>query len=235
MEFDRIVKKLRSMGSKKTIASIARFGIKTGSALGISIPELRAFAKQIKPGHSLALKLWDTGIHEARILAGMVDEKDKVTEKQMETWVKDFSSWDVCDQVCDNLFSRTGFAVKKTFEWARRDEEFVRRAGFTMMAVLVWFRIGIKDRDVARMLSAIKKHACDPRNFVKKAVNWALRNTGKSGTRYYEQALALAKELSLSADKTARWVGLDALRELSKEKIIKRAVIREEAFSRRGL
>jgi 3-methyladenine DNA glycosylase AlkD len=104
-----------------------------------------------------------------------------------------------------------------------------------MMAVLVWFRIGIKDRDVARMLSAIKKHACDPRNFVKKAVNWALRNTGKSGTRYYEQALALAKELSLSADKTARWVGLDALRELSKEKIIKRAVIREEAFSRRGL
>jgi 3-methyladenine DNA glycosylase AlkD len=235
MELDRIIKKLRSMGSKKIKASLARFGINTGSSLGVSIPKLRALAKQIKPDHSLALKLWDTEIHEARILAGMVDEKEKVTEKQMDAWVRDFSSWDVCDQVCDNLFSRTVFAVKKTFEWADGSEEFVRRAGFTMMAVLAWFRMGINDRDVARMLSAIKKHACDPRNFVKKAVNWALRNIGKSGTRYHKQALALAKELSVSNDRTARWIGLDAFRELSKEKIIKRAGIREESFSRRSL
>jgi 3-methyladenine DNA glycosylase AlkD len=234
LNINNILKKLDSMGSKKNKSKMGLFGIKTGNALGIAIPELRAFAKETGACHETALLLWKTGIHEARIMASMIDEKDKVADSQMEEWVNDFDSWDICDQVCDNLFSRTDSAVKKSIEWAGREGEFIKRAGFTMMAVLAWFRLGITDNDVEKMLSAIKKNASDRRNFVKKAVNWALRNIGKSGTRYYKQALNLAKELSVSKDKTARWVGLDALKELSKENIIKRAGMREKSFLKRA-
>lgn len=157
MEIDEIITRLKSLSNPKSVEGMARFGINPENTLGVSIPALRKMAKEIGISHILAQ--WDTGIHEARILAGMIDEPDKVDDFQMEQWVRDFDSWDVCDQVCMNLFDRTGFAYHKALEWSGREEEFVKRAGFALMAVLAFH-----DKKAG---------------YVKKAVNWALRQIGK--------------------------------------------------------
>ena len=174
---------------------MARFGIYSNNTYGVSIPTLRKTAKDTGKNHALALKLWSSGIHEARLLAGMIDSPEDVTEEQMESWVKDFNSWDVCDQVCSNLFDKTGFAYKKAVEWSKRDEEFVKRAGFVLMAALAVHDKSAKDKAFVKFLPIIKRESVDSRNFVKKAVNWALRQIGKRNTYLNKEAIKTAKDI----------------------------------------
>lgn len=216
MTYANVVSTLRSLGRKKDLAEMARVGMVTDGALGISIYDLRALAKTMKPDHALAARLWKSDIREARILSGMIDEKEKVTDAQLESMVVGFDSWEICDQTCDNLFSETRFAYRKALAWAKREETFVRRAGFTLMAIIGWYGKGCTDAQVLRFLPLIERYAVDGRNFVKKAVNWALRNIGKGrGMRFYSEAMRIAKRLSRSSNASARWVGKDALRELT--------------------
>jgi len=200
---------------------MARFGIDTKDAFGVPIPKLRALAKTIGKDHALAQVLWDSRIHEARILAALIDVPVLVTEKQMGRWVKDFNSWDVCDQVCGNLFDRTTFAHGKALEWAERKEEFVKRAGYVLMAGIAVHDKKAKDGDFEKFFSAIIKGSTDERNFVRKAVNWALRQIGKRNLVLNKRAIAVAKKVKAIDAKSARWIAADTLRELTSENIQK--------------
>ncbi|RLC32791.1 DNA alkylation repair protein, partial [Candidatus Woesebacteria bacterium] len=198
------------------------FGIKPNKALGISIPNLRKLAKEIGKNHKLALLLWRSGVHEARILAGLIDEVDKVTEKQMDSWIKDFDSWDVCDLVCANLFDKTPFAFKKAIEWTKRKREFEKRAGFALMACLAWHDKKAGDNKFLKFFPAIKRESVDERNYVKKAVNWALRQIGKRNRNLNKEAIKIALLIQNKESKSARWIANDALRELKSEAVQKR-------------
>ncbi len=216
MSLEEVVELLKSHANPRNAAGMARFGINPENTLGISIPFLRSLAKKIGKDHKLAQELWKTKIHEARLLAGFVDNPQLVTRKQMDNWAKDFNSWDICDQVCSNLFDRTPYAWTKASQWARDKREFVRRAGFVLMAALSVHDKQAADKDFLKFFPLIEKYSTDERNFVKKAVNWALRQMGKrknSGLR--KPALALAKKLAASDSPAARWSGKDAFRELS--------------------
>src|SRR3989304_10246314 len=190
-----LIKKLKSLSNPEAVAGMARFGINPKNTYGVSIPALRKMAKEIGKNHLLPQKLWNSGIHEARILAGMIDSPDEVTEKQMERWARDFDSWDVCDQVCSNLFDRTKFAHEKAMDWSRRRDEFVKRAGFVLMATLSVHDKEAKDNAFLKFLPIIKRGARDQRNFVKKAVNWALRQIGKRNLSLNRIAIKTAKEI----------------------------------------
>jgi len=218
MKLNDVVKELKSMANPKNVKGMARFGINSVNTLGISIYDLRPMAKRLGKDHELAYQLWSTGIHEARLLAGFIDEPDKVTEPQMEHWVKDFDSWDVTDQVCSNLFDKTRFAYKKAFEWSGREEEFVKRAGFVLMAALSVHDKKAPDKDFEKFFPIIKHEATDERNYVKKAVNWALRQIGKRNKALNKAAVKVAKEVRKIDSKSARWIASDALRELTSEK-----------------
>jgi 3-methyladenine DNA glycosylase AlkD len=219
------LKKLAST-SKKDIEGMARFGINVENALCVSMPKIRKYAKEIGKNHELALQVWDSGIHEAKILAGLIDDREKVTDVQMEKWVSEFDSWDVCDQVIMNLFDKTEFAYKKAKEWAERDEEFVKRAGFAMMASLAVHDKKASNELFIGFLKLIKEKSTDERNFVRKAVNWALRQIGKSrNIELYNIALKTAYEISEIDDKTARWIAKDAIRELESDAVKKRLLI----------
>ena len=209
------------MAVPSRLDGMARYGIRTDRAIGVTIYELRPLARRLGPDHGLALELWDTGIHEARILAGFVDNPALVTEQQMEAWALDFDSWDLCDQVC-GLFEETSFAWSKAHEWSEREEEFVKRAAFAIVAGLAVHAKDAPDRDFERFLSVIRRAATDERNYVKKAASWALRNVGKRNPRLNAKAIATAERLRSSASRSARWVGSDALRELASEKIQQR-------------
>ncbi len=219
MQYDEIIKKLKSLSNPRAVEGMARFGINPKNTLGVSIPNIRDIAKKIGKDHDLALKLWSSGIHEARILAGFIDEPELISEKQMEAWVKDFDSWDVCDQVCMNLFDKTPFAFDKAKEWAARNEEFVKRAGFALMASLAVHDKKATDSEFERLLPLIKRGSTDERNFVRKAVNWALRQIGKRKPALNKKAIATAKEIQKIDSKAARWIAADALRELEDEKV----------------
>ena len=214
MQASVILKQLKAQSNARNIAGMARFGINPHNTYGISIPTLRRIARQSGKDHRLALDLWKSGIHEARILAALVDVPDQVTAAQMERWVKDFDSWDVCDQVCSNLFDKTPFAYRQAMAWSRREEEFVRRAGFALMAALAWHDKSGSDAAFRKFLPAIKRGATDERNFVKKAVNWALRQIGKRNRALNRAAVATAREIQRIDSPAARWIAADALREL---------------------
>lgn len=222
MTYEQIISRLRGMGNPENAVGMARFGINTMEALGISIYVLRDIAKQIEPNHALAERLWKSGIHEARILAALVDEQGKVTEAQMDRWVRDFDSWDVCDQVCSNLFDRTPFAYRKAAEWSDCREEFVKRAGFVLMAALSVHDKQAPNEAFFLFFPIIIREATDERNFVKKAVNWALRQIGKRNIVLNERAVAVAEEIRNINSKAARWIASDALRELRSDKVLKR-------------
>jgi 3-methyladenine DNA glycosylase AlkD len=215
---EAILLQLKALSKPENLAGMARYGIKTDHALGISIYELRKVAAQAGADHALALELWETGGHEARILASYVDRPAWVTEAQMETWAADFDSWDLCDQVC-GLFDRTPFAYPKVFEWSARPEEFVKRAAFAIIAGLAVYDKAAPDEKLAQFLPVIVRTAGDERNYVKKAVNWALRNLGKRSQALNALAIETARQLAASDSKAARWNGHDALRELTSEKI----------------
>jgi 3-methyladenine DNA glycosylase AlkD len=217
-----IVAELRALGDPAAREGQARFGIQTRRAFGISIPSLRAIAKREGRDHDLALELWRTGIHEARLLAGFVDEPSAVTEGQMEAWAAEFDSWDLVDQCCAGLFDRTPWAYGKAEEWARRDEEFVKRAAFALMAALAVHDKEAPDQRFLHFLGLIEREAGDPRNFVKKAVNWALRGIGKRNLALNEAAVKAALRIQEQAKGSARWVASDALRELRNERVMAR-------------
>ena len=217
-----ILKELKSLSDPKALEGMARFGININNTYGVPIPELRALAKKIGKNHELAQGLWASGIHEARILAGMVDDPEMVAEKQLDKWASEFDSWDVCDQCCSNLFGETRFAYKKAFEWSSREEEFVKRAGFAMMAVLAVHDKNAKDEEFMKFLPVIKIKSIDERNFVKKAVNWALRQIGKRNSKLNRAAVKAAEEIEKINSKSAKWIASDALRELTSHAVRKR-------------
>lgn len=217
-----ILKQLKSLSNPENVAGMARFGINPNNTYGVSIPALRKIARETGRHHTLAGRLWSSGIHEARILACLIDVPELVSEEQMEKWVVDFDSWDVCDQCCSNLFDKTGFAYQKVLEWSSRNEEFVKRAGFVLMATLAVHDKMAGDEEFLKFLPLIKREAADDRNFVRKAVNWALRQIGKRNLNLNRAAVETAKELQKTDSKTAKWVASDALRELTNEKIRKR-------------
>ena len=222
MEYDDVLRQLKSLSNPEAVAGMARFGINAKNTYGVSIPDLRKMAKGIGKNHILAQKLWDSGIHEARILAGMIDLPERVTEKQMEHWVKDFDSWDVCDQVCSNLFDKTKFAYPKAIKWSKRNEEFIKRAGFVLMATLAVHDKEADNQKFIRFLPIIKREATDERNFVKKAVNWALRQIGKRNSALNKIAIQTAKEIQKIDSKSAKWIASDAIRELTSEAVRKK-------------
>lgn len=216
---EQIIANLKQLRSVQAIEGMARFGINPAQAMGVSIPVLRKMAKDIGKNQALAIELWDSGIHEARILASMIADPQLMTPELMDAWVNEFDTWDVCDQVCGNLFDRTPFAFEKAIEWCQREQEFVRRAGFVMMAELAVHDKKAPDESFIQFFPLIKQYANDERNFVKKAVNWALRQIGKRNSRLYALALACAHEIQNMDSKTARWIARDAIKELeAKEK-----------------
>jgi len=216
---DELIEHLKSLANPNDVEGMERFGIKGDKALGIRVPVLRKLAKAHRNDHQLASALWASGIHEARLLASMVDDPAQVTEEQMESWVADFDSWDVCDQVCMNLFDRHPLAYQKAVEWSRREEEFVKRAGFAMMASLSVHDKAADDSAFEPFFERMKAGAQDERNFVRKAVNWALRQIGKQRPGLASRCVQLAQELAESESKSARWIGKDALREFEKKGI----------------
>ena len=222
MNADEIIKKLKSLRNPKNVEGMARFGINPEKTLGVSVPNLRKIAKEAGRDHALAQKLWASGFHEGRILASMVDEPEKVTKTQVNAWVRDFDSWDVCDQCCMNLFDKLPFAFEKAIEFSRRNREFEKRAGFALMACLAWHDKEASDGKFKAFFPCIKKQATDERNYVKKAVNWALRQIGKRNRNLNKAAIKTAREIGKIDAKGARWIAADALRELEGEAVQKR-------------
>jgi 3-methyladenine DNA glycosylase AlkD len=232
MNHEDIIKQLKKLSNPKNVEGMAKFGINPKYALGINIPVLRKTAKEILKHrdykdsplarHKLALNLWKSKLHEVKILACMVDTPEEVTEKQMEKWASDFDSWDIVDQTCSNLFGRTPFAYKKAFVWSKRKEEFVKRAGFVLMATLSVHDKKATDAKLSKFFPAIKREAIDERNFVRKAVNWALRQAGKRNKKLNKESIKLAREIEKMDSKSAKWIAKDALRELTSKNVQKK-------------
>jgi 3-methyladenine DNA glycosylase AlkD len=218
----QILTELKSLGNPAAAEGMARYGINTERAYGVSIPNLRKIARKTGKNLPLAEALWASGIHEARILAGMIYPPEEITAKQMEEWVSDFNSWDLCDQCCNNLFRKAVDAHGKAVEWSSRKEEFVKRAGFVLMACLSVHDKKAGNSEFRKFLPIIKREAVDKRNFVKKAVNWALRQIGKRNLSLNEAVIAAAHEIEKMDSSAAKWVAKDAIRELTSEAVQKR-------------
>jgi 3-methyladenine DNA glycosylase AlkD len=222
MTTEEIISELRKHYNQKNVDGMARFGIVSENAFGISAPVIKSFAKKIGKNHELALKLWQTGYYDARVIAFLIDDPKLVTKSQMNNWVRDFDSWAICDGTCCYLFRKTPFAFEKIHEWADRKEEFVRRTSFSLMAYIAVHDKKRDDKDFLQFFPLIKKYSVDERNFVKKAVNWALRQIGKRSKFLNKEALKLAKEILKQDSKSARWIANDAIRELVNPKTIAR-------------
>lgn len=227
-----LLAELRALGSEANRAGMARYGINVERAFGVSVRTLRTLARRIGTDHALALALWATGNHEARLLACFVEEPNAVTEAQAQAWAETFDSWDLCDQAATSLFDRTPLAWPRALAWARRDEPWVKRAGFALMAGLAAHDKAATDQAFMKLLPLIEEAAGDDRNFVRKAVNWALRNIGKRNLALHTAALACARRILAAANtraggprggdagaRSARWVATDAIRELDAEKL----------------
>ncbi len=201
---------------------MARYGINPEKNLGVSVTTLRKVAKEIGKDHQLAQRLWSTEIRDARMVAALIDDPKLVREEQMERWVKDFNSWDICDHCCGHLFDKTEYAYQKAREWSKRKEEFVKRAGFALMAWLAVHDKKAEDKEFLIFFPLIKNESIDSRNYVKKAINWALRNIGKRNLNLNKKAIKTAKEIKKMDSKSAKWIASDAIRELTSERIQKR-------------
>lgn len=216
-----IIDHLRTLRSEENIAGMGRFGIATETALGISNPDLQKIARVVKRNHTRALALWKTGIREARMVAIYTADQKALNPAEAHSWADDFASWEIVDTAAD-LFTETPFWQDLITEFAADDREFIRRTAFAMIAGASVHLKKEPDATLIGYLPLIEKHATDPRNFVKKAVNWALRNIGKRSVPCHEPALALARKLEAADDRTARWIGKDAVKELSSEKVLAR-------------
>lgn len=215
MVYNEIIKKLKSLSNPKNVEGMARFGLVSKNTLGIKKPVMDKIAKEIGKNHELALKLWASNIYEARVLAALIDDVSMLSEKQMEDWVRDFDSWGVCDNTCMNLFDKTPMAYKKAIQWSKRQDEYVKRAGFALMAALAFHDKKAGDEKFEKFFIAIKRHSNDERNYVKKSVNWALRQIGKRKENLNKEAIKVAREILKIDSKTAKWIAQDAIRELT--------------------
>jgi 3-methyladenine DNA glycosylase AlkD len=229
MNSAEIIEYLRGQGSEKNVLGMARFGISSKNTFGAPMPIIRELGKRIKKNHSLALELWDTEIHEARILASLIADSDELEPQTMDDWTNDFDSWDVCDQTCGNLYCYSKYADSKIFQWAESDKEFVRRTAFALIAYLAVRRKKVSDEEFYKFFDIIIEHSIDERNFVRKAVNWAIRQMGKRSMNMREEILKLCEQI-VSANpnsKSAKWIVQDAVRELNDEKIINRILTKK--------
>ena len=222
MQYSEIINYLKSMSNPEAVQGMARYGINPETAYGVSIPTLRAVAKKSGKDHALAERLWSSGIHEARILATMVDDHRKVTSEQMDSWARDFNSWDLCDQCCNNLFRKVKFARDKALAWSSREEEFVKRAAFVLMACLAVHDKTSGNEEFLTHLRTIFHASQDPRNFVKKAVNWALRQIGKRNVDLNQAAIEAANDIGQLNSGAAKWIAADAIRELTSQAVQQR-------------
>ncbi|MCC7551470.1 MAG: DNA alkylation repair protein [Methanobacterium sp.] len=222
MKLEEIIKELESLSSPEDVEGMARFGINPQKTFAVRIPELRRIAKSAGKDHKLATELWEAGYRETRILACMIEDPDLVTSKQMDRWAVEFDFWEICDQCCMKLFRRTPFAYQKIFEWSMRDEEFVKRAAFTLIAVLAVHDKKAPDEKFEQFFPMIIKESTDNRNYVKKAVNWALRHIGKRNINLNQKAIEIAEDIHKIDSKSAKWIAKDALRELKSDKVQKR-------------
>jgi 3-methyladenine DNA glycosylase AlkD len=214
-----VVRTLERMGDPARRGGMARYGIDISRALGISVTDLRRLAPDLGHDHDLAAALWASGVHEARILASLVDEPARVSQAQMDAWVGDLDSWDVCDAVCGNLFDRTPFALDKAVEWSAREPEFERRAGFALMAWAAVHRKDLPDAAFSSLLPLIRDRSTDDRNFVKKAVSWALRQIGKRSAGLNTKAIRTAEQIERIDARSSRWIARDVLRELRSDAV----------------
>ena len=219
---EKVLEQLKAKARPDQLEGMSRFGIVGEKRLGVSIPDLRRLAREVGKNHELALKLWASGFEDARILASMVEVPEQVSEEQMEDWVKDLGSWDVCDQLCMNLLDRVKGIRKKIVDWSRREGEFVRRASFSLIAVISVHDKQVPDEEFSAFFPLIKQGALDERNYVKKAVSWALRNIGKRNSNLNRMALETARGIRQLDSKAARWVASDTIRELESEAVQKR-------------
>jgi len=222
MKLHEIIKVLQKLSCKENIKGMAKFGITPEQTYGIKIPHLRDLAKKIGKDHDLAMQLWKEDTRETQILASLVAEPSKLTNRQMEDWIKDFNYWEICDQCCMNLFEKLDFAYEKATELCVREAEFARRTGFVLMARLGVSDKKAQDKKFTQFFPYIIKGATDERNMVKKAVNWALRQIGKRNLKLHSQAIEIAEEIIKIDSRSAKWIAADALRELKNEKIINR-------------
>jgi 3-methyladenine DNA glycosylase AlkD len=221
-DLTQIMRELEALGSPRNVEGMARFGITSKNAFGAPTPAIRKLGRRLGRNHDMALRLWGTGNLDARALATLVDDPRKVSARQMEEWVKDFDNWATCDGCCGNLFDKTPFAYTKAMEWSEREEEFVKRAAFTLMATLtVHDKKAVDDRFLA-FLPVIAREAHDGRNYVKKSVNWALRQIGKRSQSLNIAAVKVAKRLEEGDSPAERWVAADALRELLSPAVMRR-------------
>ncbi|MCE1174620.1 MAG: DNA alkylation repair protein [Propionibacteriales bacterium] len=224
-----LLARLRAEANPDNVAGMARYGISPVGTLGVSMPQVRACAKELRRtrrvnpalAHAVAAELWASGVHEARILAGLVDVPALVEEDQADAWVAELDSWDVCDQL-SGLWAATDFAYRKAREWTEAEAVFVKRSGFVLMCALAVHDKSAPDADLIAFLPLIERHADDDRNFVKKAVNWALRQIGKRSASCHGPAVAAAERIAAQGSRSARWIANDALRELRSEAVLTR-------------
>ncbi len=228
MNIKEILKTLKAAGSPENVAGMARYGIVTQSAYGAPSLAIERLARKVGKDHSLAEELWQTGNHDARALACFIEEPTRVTAAQMERWVRNFENWAICDGCCLHLFDRTRFAWPKAIQWSGRKPEFIRRAGFTMMAVLAVHDKQANDARFLELLPLIETGANDERKYVRKAVNWALRSIGKRNFRLNQAALRTAERIHKLDSPAARWIASDARRELASTAVQQRLAAREK-------
>jgi 3-methyladenine DNA glycosylase AlkD len=222
LEYEEVMQKLRSLFNPSAVTGKAMYGIGPEKGYGVSIPNLRMIAEEIGIDHNLAQRLWDSEIHDARILASMIEDPRLVSEDQMEKWVRDLDSWEICDQCCMNLFGETPFAHQKAVQWSKRSEEFAKRAAFTLMAVLAVHDKKAGNDEFERFLPIIESESTDDRNFVRKAVNWALRQIGKRNLALNKKAIETAYRIQKLDSNAAKWIASDAIRELRSQKVLNR-------------
>ena len=222
MTVGEVVEMLRSRARPENIAGMARFGLTPDGRVGVSVPAMRDLARRIGQNHHLALRLWRTKLQEARMLASMIADPHTLTVQQMDAWVRDLDSWDVCDQVCMNLFGRTPLAWGRARLWTRRKEEFVKRAGYVLCACLAVSDKTAPDERFRSFLPVIIRGATDQRNYVKKAVSWALRQIGKRNGPLRSAAVKTAREIRSLDCASARWIAADVLRDLERQSLRRR-------------
>ncbi|AKA49000.1 hypothetical protein IX51_07710 [uncultured archaeon] len=225
---EAVLSQLRKLSKREYRDGMAGFGIKMDRTLGVPVPDIRKLAKIIGTDHVLSLELWDSGIHEARILSSMTADPAKITEEEMERMAGEIDSWDICDNICGELFLKTPFAERKITEWSRREEEFVKRAAFVLIAYFAVHRKNMDDEQFIQYLDLIKEGANDDRNYVKKGVDWALRQIGKRSLKLNRLAVEVAKALKDSGSGPEKWIGSRSYRELASQRVQERLKAKQE-------
>lgn len=224
-----IISKLKSMGSEENRKGMAKYGINTANAVGVTVLAVREMAKETGTDHELALELWNSGVHEARIMATVIADPEKTDSALLEKWVEDLNSWDLCDQFCNNLVTHTKHAREKVIEWCVQDEAFIKRAGFSTMANYALKSPELNDKELDGFLTLILNECGDKRNYVRKAVSWALRNIGKRNLHCNRKAVKLAKMLKDEDLKPAKETAAEALKELQKSELLKKLKLKDSA------